>query len=231
MALMKATAAKKRDLAGERHAMVERQIVRRGVRNALVLEAMRSVPRELFLREEMREFAYEDSPLPIEEGQRISQPFIVALMSEALLLNGAEKVLEIGTGSGYAAAVLGQIAAEVYTVERYSQLATKAAATLTRSGINNVHVRHGDGTLGWPDHAPYDGIVVAAGGPRVPEALKSQRRVQGSTAPTSGPHSRVTRRCQGARCPAARRNRVVTARQGLRPYSDRRWARDIFSPT
>jgi protein-L-isoaspartate(D-aspartate) O-methyltransferase len=179
MALMKATAAKERDRTGERHAMVERQIVRRGIRNELVLEAVRSVPREAFLQEEMREFAYEDSPLPIEEGQTISQPYIVALMSEALLLNGGEKVLEIGTGSGYAAAVLAQIAAEVYTVERYSQLATKAAATLTHNGFNNVHVLHGDGTLGWPDHAPYDGIVVAAGGPRVPEALKSQLKIGG----------------------------------------------------
>jgi protein-L-isoaspartate(D-aspartate) O-methyltransferase len=179
MALMKATAVRERDLTRERHAMVERQIVRRGVRDELVLEAVRSVPREAFLPEDMREFAYEDSPLPIEEGQTISQPFIVALMSEALLLNGGEKVLEIGTGSGYAAAVLAQIAADVYTVERYSQLATKAAATLTRSGFNNVHVLHGDGTLGWPEHAPYDAIVVAAGGPRVPEALKSQLKIGG----------------------------------------------------
>jgi protein-L-isoaspartate(D-aspartate) O-methyltransferase len=176
---MIATAAKRRDLTGERHAMVERQIVRRGIRNELVLEAVRSVPREAFLPEDMREFAYEDSPLPIEEGQTISQPYIVALMSEALLLNGGEKVLEIGTGSGYAAAVLAQMAAEVYTVERYSQLATKAAATLARNGFDNVHVLHGDGTLGWADHAPYDGIVVAAGGPRVPEALKSQLKIGG----------------------------------------------------
>jgi protein-L-isoaspartate(D-aspartate) O-methyltransferase len=176
---MKATAAKKRHLTGERHAMVQQQIARRGVRDERVLEAVRSVPREAFLPEGMREFAYEDSPLPIEEGQTISQPFIVALMSEALLLKGGEKVLEIGTGSGYAAAVLAQIAAEVYTVERYSQLATKAAATLTRSGFNNVHVLHGDGTLGWPEHAPYDAIVVAAGGPRVPEALKSQLKIGG----------------------------------------------------
>jgi protein-L-isoaspartate(D-aspartate) O-methyltransferase len=159
--------------------MVERQIVRRGVRDELVLEAVRSVPREAFLPEGMREFAYEDSPLPIEEGQTISQPFIVALMSEALRLNGGEKVLEVGTGSGYAAAVLAQIAAEVYTVERYSQLATKAAAALARNGFDNVHVLHGDGTLGWPDHAPYDAIVVAAGGPRVPEALKSQLKIGG----------------------------------------------------
>jgi protein-L-isoaspartate(D-aspartate) O-methyltransferase len=176
---MKAAAAKKRDHTAQRHAMVERQIVRRGVRDELVLEAVRSVPREAFLPEEMREFAYEDSPLPIEKGQTISQPFIVALMSEALLLNGGEKVLEIGTGSGYAAAVLAQIAAELYTVERYSQLAAKAAASLSRGGFSNVHVLHGDGTLGWPDHAPYDGIVVAAGGPRVPEALKSQLKIGG----------------------------------------------------
>jgi protein-L-isoaspartate(D-aspartate) O-methyltransferase len=159
--------------------MVERQIVRRGIRDELVLEAARSVPREAFLPEGMREFAYEDSPLPIEEGQTISQPFIVALMTEALLLTGGERVLEIGTGSGYAAAVVAQIAAEVYTVERYSQLATKAAATLTRNGFDNVHVLHGDGTLGWADHAPYDGIIVAAGGPRVPEALKSQLKIGG----------------------------------------------------
>jgi protein-L-isoaspartate(D-aspartate) O-methyltransferase len=176
---MKAAAAKKRDLAGERHAMVERQIVRRGVRDELVLEAVRKVPREAFLPERLREFAYEDSPLPIEEGQTISQPFIVALMSEALRLSGGEKVLEIGTGSGYAAAVLAQIAAEVYTVERYGQLASKAVATLARNGFANVHVLHGDGTLGWPDHAPYDGIVVAAGGPRVPEALKGQLKIGG----------------------------------------------------
>jgi len=159
--------------------MVERQIARRGIRNELVLKAVLSVPREAFLPQAMREFAYEDSPLPIEEGQTISQPYIVALMTEALLLKGGEKVLEIGTGSGYAAAVLAEIAAEVYTVERYSQLATKAAATLTRNGFSNVHVLHGDGTLGWPDHARYDGIIVAAGGPHVPEALKSQLKIGG----------------------------------------------------
>jgi protein-L-isoaspartate(D-aspartate) O-methyltransferase len=176
---MISAAAREQRGKDERHAMVQRQIVRRGVRDELVLEAVRSVPRENFLPANMREFAYEDSPLPIEEGQTISQPFIVALMSEALLLKGGERVLEIGTGSGYAAAVLARIADEVYTVERYSQLATKAAATLARSGFDNVHVLHGDGTLGWPDHAPYDGIVVAAGGPRVPEALKRQLKIGG----------------------------------------------------
>ena len=184
---MKASVAKRQSLTHERHAMVQRQIVCRGVRDELVLEAVRSVPREDFLPADMREFAYEDSPLPIEEGQTISQPFIVALMSEALLLKGGEKVLEIGTGSGYAAAVLAQIAAEVYTVERYSQLAAKAAATLARGGFDNVHVLHGDGTLGWPDHAPYDGIVVAAGGPRVPEALRTQLKIGGRLVIPVGP--------------------------------------------
>ena len=119
---MKAAAAKKRDLSGERHAMVERQIVRPGVRDELVLEAVRKVPREAFLPEGLREFAYEDSPLPMEEGQTISQPSIVALMSEALRRSGGEKVLEIGTGSGYAAAVLAQIAAEVYAVSASSRV-------------------------------------------------------------------------------------------------------------
>jgi protein-L-isoaspartate(D-aspartate) O-methyltransferase len=162
-----------------RHAMVERTIAHRGVRSPLVLEAVRSVPREHFLPEELREFAYEDTPLPIEEGQTISQPYIVALMTEALGLEGGERVLEVGTGSGYAAAVLAHIAKDVYTVERYGQLASKAAETLAAHGYDNVHVLHGDGTLGWPEHAPFDAIIVAAGGPVVPEALKSQLKVGG----------------------------------------------------
>ncbi len=162
-----------------RDEMVEKSIFARGVRSKLVLDAMRSVPRESFLPTKLREFAYEDAPLPIEEGQTISQPYIVAFMTEALMLRGGEKVLEIGAGSGYAAAVLSEIAADVYTVERHGPLAEKAAATLADLGYDNVHVLHGDGTRGWPAHAPFDAIVVAAGGPTVPESLKEQLKIGG----------------------------------------------------
>ncbi len=167
------------DFAELRSAMVDGHIARRGVRSHLVLEAMRTVPREAFLPESLREFAYEDAPLPIAENQTISQPYIVALMTEALALEGGEKVLEIGTGSGYAAAVLSRIAKNVYTVERIGQLAEKSASVLAGLGYRNVHVLHADGTRGWPDHAPYDAIVVAAGGPEIPESLKSQLKVGG----------------------------------------------------
>ena len=162
-----------------RKRMVERDIAARGVRDELVLDAMRKVPRELFLPKNLREFAYEDSPLPIAGEQTISQPYIVAFMTEALMLKGGEKVLEIGAGSGYAAAVLSEIAANVYTVERLGPLAKKAAETLAEFGYDNVHVLHGDGTRGWPEHAPYDAIVVAAGGPQVPESLKEQLKIGG----------------------------------------------------
>lgn len=159
--------------------MVKHSIAARGVRDELVLEAMGKVPRELFLPAQLREFAYEDAPLPIAGEQTIYQPYIVAFMVEALMLRGGEKVLEIGTGSGYAAAVLSGIAAHVYTVERVGSLAGKAAATLSELGYDNVHVLHGDGSKGWPEHAPYDAIVVAAGGPRVPGSLKEQLKIGG----------------------------------------------------
>lgn len=167
------------DFARLRSEMVRDAIVARGVRSQLVLDAMGKVPREAFLPANMREFAYEDSPLPIPEQQTISQPYIVAFMTEALDLHGGERVLEIGTGSGYAAAVLGEIAGDVYTIERIGQLAEKAASVLSDLGYENVHVRHGDGTKGWPEHAPYDGIIVAAGGPKIPESLKEQLKVGG----------------------------------------------------
>ena len=167
------------DFARLRRDMVDQQIASRGVRSPVVLKAMSEVPREAFLPQSLKEFAYEDSPLPIEAEQTISQPYIVAFMTEALDLEGGETVLEIGAGSGYAAAVLSRIAGEVYTVERIGQLAERAATVLGDLGYGNVHVRHGDGTLGWPEHAPYDAIIVAAGGPAVPDSLKRQLKVGG----------------------------------------------------
>ena len=170
---------KKQDFARLRDEMVEKAVFRRGVRSELVLNAMRAVPREAFLPDQLREFAYHNTPLPIEEGQTISQPYIVALVTEALALQGGERILEIGAGSGYAAAVLSMIAGDVYTVERIGQLAEKAASTLADLGYHNVHVRHEDGTKGWPERAPYDGIVVAAGGPEIAKSLKEQLKIGG----------------------------------------------------
>lgn len=159
--------------------MVQRQIEGRGIRDPRVLTAMRKIDREAFLPEAMREFAYEDSALPIEEGQTISQPYIVARMVEAARLNPADRVLEIGAGSGYAAAVMAELAMRVYTIERHSALARLAETRLHAMGYGNVDVRTGDGTLGWPEAAPFDAIIIAAGGPRVPEALKKQLAVGG----------------------------------------------------
>lgn len=167
------------DYAARRDEMVERQIAARGVRSAKVLDAMRSVPREEFVPANMREFAYQNSPLPIGAGQTISQPYIVAFMIEALDLKGGETVLEVGAGSGYAAAVLGRIAKNVHAIERIPELAAKAAATVARLGYDNVDVRHGDGTRGCPEHAPFDAVVVAAGGRSVPPALQRQLKIGG----------------------------------------------------
>ena len=167
------------DLSHARERMVRTQIAARGVRDPAVLEAMRSVPREAFLPPELGEFAYADAPLPIERGQTISQPYIVALMAAALELAPGDRVLEIGTGSGYAAAILGRIARHVYTVERHEELARVAARRLAGLGFSNVSVRHGDGTLGWPEYAPYDAIVVTAGGPDVPKTLLEQLTIGG----------------------------------------------------
>ncbi len=165
--------------AARRALMVERQIAGRGIRDAAVLAAMGEVPRELFVSEAYQSQAYDDTPLPIPANQTISQPYIVAYMLAALELRPEHRVLEIGAGSGYAAAVLSRIVREVYTVERHRKLAEYARARLERLGYNNVHIRHADGTLGWPEHAPYDGIIVAAGGPTVPETLRAQLAVGG----------------------------------------------------
>lgn len=162
-----------------REKFVSEQIEARGVRDPLVLKAMRSVRRELFVPEHQQEQAYRDAPLPIGASQTISQPYIVALMVEALCLQGGEKVLEVGAGSGYAAAVLSEIAYEVFTIERIGQLAEMAARNLERAGCRNVYVRHADGTEGWAEEAPFDAILVSAGAPDVPKSLMRQLAVGG----------------------------------------------------
>ncbi len=163
----------------QRHLMVEHQIAARGIRDRAVLDAMREVPRERFVAEHLAEFAYDDTPLGIEEGQTISQPYIVALMAEALELTPTSRVLEVGAGSGYATAVMSHLAEAVYAIERHELLARNAAIRLRDLGYGNVQIRHGDGTLGWAEHAPYDAIAVAAGGPDVPRSLLDQLAVGG----------------------------------------------------
>jgi protein-L-isoaspartate(D-aspartate) O-methyltransferase len=159
--------------------MVEQQLRARGIRDERILRAMADVPREEFVSHELVEFAYEDTPLPIDEEQTISQPYIVALMLEALELEANDTVLDVGTGSGYAAAVASRIAAQVYGIERHASLARAAAERCTRLGYTNVDIRQGDGTLGLPERAPFDAIVVAAGGPTVPAPLKNQLAIGG----------------------------------------------------
>jgi protein-L-isoaspartate(D-aspartate) O-methyltransferase len=163
----------------ERANMVAHQLEGRGIFDPAVLAAMGEVPREFFVDEQYRPYAYEDGPLPILEGQTISQPYVVALMIEAMALKPGDRVLEIGTGSGYAAAVLSRIVAEVHSVERLDSLVEYARERVARLGYDNVHIHHGDGTLGWPEAGPYDAVVVAAGGPRVPPALKEQLAIGG----------------------------------------------------
>jgi protein-L-isoaspartate(D-aspartate) O-methyltransferase len=154
--------------------MVRHQIAARGVRDPRVLDAMRRVPRERFVPAAHRADAWADRPVPIGRGQTISQPYMVALMSEALGLRGSERVLEVGTGSGYQAAVLGELAAEVFSVERIAELGERAARTLAELGCANVTVLIGDGCRGLPEHAPFDAILVAAAAPEVPAALRDQ---------------------------------------------------------
>jgi protein-L-isoaspartate(D-aspartate) O-methyltransferase len=182
-----------RETTLERDRMVADQIAARGLDDPLVLDAMRAVPREDFVPAEERDLAYEDGPLPIGHGQTISQPYIVAAMTAAARVRPGERVLEIGTGSGYGAAVLSKIAAEVYTMERIEALTESAKDRLAALGYDNVHVRSGDGTLGWPEHAPYDAIVVTAGGPSVPPALLAQLKPGGRLVMPLGSSQRLQR--------------------------------------
>ena len=172
-------AGSKDDYERERRQMVERQIRARDVKDKAVLEAMRRVPRHRFVPSQIAHRAYEDNPLPIGQGQTISQPYIVAYMTEAAEVSKNDKVLEIGTGSGYQAAVLGELAREVYTIEIIPELAERAQKTLAEMGYTNVHVRAGNGYLGWPEHAPFDAIVVTAAPDEIPQALVEQLAVGG----------------------------------------------------
>jgi protein-L-isoaspartate(D-aspartate) O-methyltransferase len=157
-----------------RHRMVEEQLVGRSIRDQRLLEVMHKIPRHQFIPSAYRHLAYEDGPLPIGEGQTISQPYMVALMTQLLQLQGDEKVLEIGTGSGYQAAILACLAKQVFTIERHAALAEQASRNLSRLGITNVSVITGDGSLGLPEEAPFDGIMLTAAAPRVPKPLFKQ---------------------------------------------------------
>jgi protein-L-isoaspartate(D-aspartate) O-methyltransferase len=167
------------DFQAERARMVGEQLRARDIRDPRVLDAMLSVPRHLFVPESLRWRAYDDSPLPIGFDQTISQPYIVAFMTQALDVQPSHRVLEIGTGSGYQAAVLGLLARQVYTIEIVEPLATRARALLAAAGHRNIEVRHGNGYLGWPEHAPYDRIMVTAAPDEVPPALVRQLAIGG----------------------------------------------------
>src|SRR5688500_5957537 len=162
------------DREPERRRMVDEQLRARGIQDERVLTAMAGVPRHMFVRPAEQAFAYADTPLPIGHEQTISQPFIVAFMSEALQVESSHRVLEIETGSGYQAAIVGKLAPDVYTIEIVPELAERARATLAREGFTNVHVHAGDGYKGWPEHAPYQRIMVTAAPEEVPQALVDQ---------------------------------------------------------
>jgi len=165
---------KEPDYTAERRVMIRTQLQRRGITDRRVLQAMREVPRHAFVPPEWRHEAYSDRPLPIANDQTISQPYMVAIMTQSLALQGHERVLEVGTGSGYQAAVLSRLAAQVYSIEYFPNLAETARAVLQRLGYTNVQVMTGDGGLGLPAHAPYHGILVAAAAPHVPQSLLGQ---------------------------------------------------------
>ena len=173
----------------QREEMVRAQLAERGIRDLRVLDAMRKVPRHEFVPESFRHNAYEDHPLPIGEGQTISQPYIVAAMLEHLALQSADHILEIGTGSGYVTALLSLLCAEVYSVERHAQLAALAESTLQRLEYRNVKIRVGDGSQGWAEYAPFDAILVSAATPEIPAALFAQLREGGRMVVPIGPSS------------------------------------------
>jgi len=162
------------EYASKRQQMVDSQIIPRGIKNGAIINAMRKIPRHLFLDEALRSQAYEDCPSPIGEKQTISQPYIVALMTELLQLKGEEKILEIGTGSGYQAAVLAEVVDQVYSVERIPALAKRARKLLDELKYTNILITIDDGSLGWREYSPYDGIIVTAASPCVPKALLDQ---------------------------------------------------------
>jgi protein-L-isoaspartate(D-aspartate) O-methyltransferase len=174
-------------LAALRELMVSTQLRARGISDERVLAAMARVPRHEFVAEDYHGQAYEDHPLPIGEGQTVSQPYIVAIMLEALALTGTEKVLEIGTGSGYQTALLAELAREVYSLERHISLAQSAKSMLHRQGYKNVHVLAGDGTNGLPERAPFDATIVSAAAPRIPPALFEQLQEGGRMIVPVGP--------------------------------------------
>lgn len=182
----------KLSLAQEQQRMVRTQLMRRGIYDKAVLQAMSTVPRHLFVPQEVRSHAYDDRALPLPDGQTISQPFIVALMAQTLELKGDERVLDVGTGSGYAAAVLSLLAGEIYSIERSPSLAETAQKRLEELGYRNVHVVLGDGTMGLVEYAPYDAISVAAASPWVPRPLRHQLSEGGRMIiPVGGPREQL----------------------------------------
>jgi len=170
---------RKLDFARERERMVSEQIEARGIKDSPVLKALLKVPRHMFVPEDMQSYAYHDEPLPIGEGQTISQPYIVAYMTEVLHLNSKDKVLEVGTGSGYQAAILAEIVRQVYTVEIIEPLALQARKILEKLGYQNIYFKIGDGTWGWEEYKPYDAIIVTAAPAKVPDPLQEQLKISG----------------------------------------------------